>query len=126
MAINTELLNRTLRYIARHPAQWDQENWRSCFAGHAAVLAGGIWLLETDTDADMAELALLPTSDEIERGVDRIFNPAPGVYVSGVHVGDRAQELLGLNQAQRLRLFYTRNNLNDLRDVVAGLCKEAA
>lgn len=35
-----ELLERTMSFIEDNPNKWDQQSWRSCFAGRAATLLG--------------------------------------------------------------------------------------
>ncbi len=38
--MDLELMDRALDYIGAHPDEWDQENWRTCLAGHMARLSG--------------------------------------------------------------------------------------
>jgi len=127
VTVNADLLKRTLTHIETHPDTWNQAEYRCrtglCFAGWAAVLAGGVWL-STDPDGVDRDV-LVATDEEIARG-DAI--PVWDAYDDkrmGVPAHDRAQRLLGLTGEQALRLFAGSNTIHDLRRIVAELCGEA-
>src|SRR5690606_2757920 len=70
VTVNADLLKRTLTHIETHPDTWNQAEYRCrtglCFAGWAAVLAGGVWL-STDPDGVDRDV-LVATDEEIARG----------------------------------------------------------
>lgn len=39
---NAKLAYKVLDYIDAHPTEWDQQRWRTCFAGLTVKLAGGV------------------------------------------------------------------------------------
>jgi len=51
-----ELAYATLDYIKSHPEEWEQTEWRCesgmCFAGHAAILGGAVWVKQNLNDTD--------------------------------------------------------------------------
>lgn len=61
--VNTDLLERTMLHILDKPGEWLQSSWRCesgmCFAGWAATLAGGQWLLTPDQVAQWEHTRLL-------------------------------------------------------------------
>ncbi|WP_084963294.1 hypothetical protein [Thermoactinospora rubra] len=127
--VNTTLLRQTLAHILRHPEGWRQSTWRcgttACFAGWAAILAGGRWLLEVD-DGTPAALYLVAAEEEIREGL-ALEHVLPGGDIGrGVFVADRAQRVLGLTADQRTRLFASTNDLSRLHVIVSQLCEEAA
>lgn len=109
---NVDLLRRTLAYIEEHPKEWKQDTWRcgttACFAGHAAMLDGGMW-------ASSGSSALVARPDDLP---SRIYTFG-GMDL--VPVEDRAQRVLGLTDEQAFDLFRGSNSLNDLRRIVAEL-----
>lgn len=110
MSVNVDLLRRTLAHIEQHPEEWDQGTWRcgtaACFAGHAAILAGGRW----STDS------LLPYATA------NVVSPDGSVRF----VAEFAEEQLGLTDGQWGQLFHFENTLDDLRRIVGELCDGAA
>lgn len=109
MPVNVPLLRKTLEHIEAHPGEWDQENYRcgsaACFAGHAALLAGGEWDRPNE-----------PLDDYLAPSSDRPFETAD----------ERAVSVLGLEQWQADRLFDGGNSLDDLRRIVAELSEDAS
>lgn len=122
---NVPLLKRTLAHIKANPSGWNQDNWRCgtgmCFAGRAAILAGGTWyspdpdergiyeglpvavLMLADGDDDPEDVAVLPNGTRV------------------VHVRDRAQRILGLTYDDAEELFAASNMLWNLETIVATL-----
>jgi hypothetical protein len=111
---NVELLKRTLAHIEAHPGEWDQKYYRcgtgTCFAGHAALLAGGQWAFESDHDEHMV-------ADDAD---DPMY-----VFDGEIHVSNRAERVLGLASPQADELFESYNSLDDLRRIIARLCESA-
>ena len=115
-ALNVDLLDRTLAYIEAHPDEHDQGTWRCgtamCFAGHAAVLDGGVWAGPEHDELvamreDPAEVRRLSSIGEV------------------VHVEDRARRVLGLTGEEAYALFYRAATLDDVRAGVAAIRKRA-
>lgn len=115
--INAPLLRKTLEHIEHHPEEWKQDRWRCgsgmCFAGHAATIAGGRFLADTDL--------LVAEDDDPPEDVGQFCNGHRCVAV-----GDRAERVLGLTFDDRDRLFDSANTLDDLRCIVGELCERAA
>ncbi|MEV1245177.1 hypothetical protein [Nonomuraea sp. NPDC049750] len=124
--INADLLLETLTFIDRNRTDWHQGFWRCCFAGHAAILAGGRWAIP-DPDHTLARL-LKPVPDD--RRQDVLVYGAPdgwdGPPLHGVSVRTRAVRLIGLDELQARRLFDATNTLPRLYTIVSDLCEEAA
>ena len=122
--INVELLWVTLNHIKRNPDTWDQESWRcgssACFAGHAALQAGGRWL---DKD-DMFSPWVVVDNDKIEFP-DELLRLNTLTMEKGVDAPIFAAEVLGLNQAEARNLFHFRNALADLERIVLDLTEKA-
>lgn len=117
---NVELLKRTLAHIEAHPKTWEQDRYRCgtgmCFAGWAATLAGGRWVIEDLTDP--------PPSDEAEY---MVAEPEEGGEAYGkVWAPERARRVLGLTHLQASRLFAGQNHIDDLRRLVGELCEETS
>lgn len=110
---NVALLRQTLAYIEAHPEEWNQAHWHcgtaACFAGRAALLAGGNWV--NDKSSCVVVAPDDPPSD--------VFMVRGGE--GHVLVEDRAKRVLGLTEEQADRLFAGGNNLDDLRSRVAEL-----
>jgi len=102
----------TLDHIEAHPRSWHQGEWRCrsgmCFAGHAAVLAGGRWADVLGTVHDTMMLA----EDGDLAGVRRV----DGTPV--VAVGRRAARLLGIDGETAGDIFHADNTFDDLREKV--------
>ena len=108
---NTDLLNRTLTAIENDPDDWDQENWRKCFAGKACDQAGGQWMTDDPQESEL----VLTDSD-----------PAWCTERGSTFAGTRAYRVLGLDPtdsdpAGARGLFVGNNTLDDLRRIVAEL-----
>lgn len=103
---NTDLLHRTLAAIEANPDDWNQGDWRKCFAGKAAELAGGQWV-----DATGNELVLEREDPDWCRDLGETFS------------GTRAYRVLGLRDADEgtRGLFVSTNTLDDLRRIVGEL-----
>jgi hypothetical protein len=124
---NIELLEETYRFIEANPQHWNQRSWRCktgmCFAGWAAELAGGEWLLDArkaftyDSDTvDMAGDYLVPAEGDVKRYKRTLV--VEGETLEGTHVEDRAARVLGLNYEESEALFDGSNDLEDLRRVI--------
>lgn len=119
--MNTDLLVKTLHHIDANRTDWQQGSWRTCFAGHAAVLAGGEWAFP-DSWA-------LKAVDDDKPGDVFVYGPEDGCDVGpvrGVVARDRATRVLGLSASQAHRLFHCGNDLHRLHVIVSELCSEAA
>lgn len=123
MTVNKELLVATLHHIEENPEEWEQSTWRCssgmCFAGTAAVLAGGRWTNTTANDGvDDGDNLLWSSPDE------------PGAAEQDGHwiieVDRRACNILGLPYADTVLepLFDPTNKLPDLRRIVGELVAE--
>lgn len=122
---NVGLLDRTLAVIREEAAkpdhgQWKQGEWRCgsgmCFAGWAAQLGGGVWLLEVLKDDDA-------------RSIDILLKAEPGEetrFDGTVHIQDRARRILGLTIGEAENLFNGTNDLADIEDAIAGIKVRAA
>jgi len=120
---NAPELRRVLAHIetlpiAEGPDSWDQEDYRCktgmCFAGHTAVLNGGIW---AEPERFTSWLVAVPTDDP------RYVYQRDGRSV--IKAAARAQQILGLDGVSASWLFEAGNTLDDLRRIVAELCEQA-
>lgn len=145
--INGKLLLETLAYIETHPEEWNQEQWRCqtgmCFAGHAALTAGGARPLVPLTK-ELKKIIDKPWTDRSIEERDKVdeFNdfadfvrPEPGGdeplhpldlrgrTVKAVTIQDRARTLLGGNAVRRsgYNLFSGRNRLPSIRTHVRNV-----
>lgn len=122
--INTGLLTSTLTHIDRNRREWYQSDWRTCYAGHAVILAGGHWAV---ADPDHAlHYVLTPEDDDLTNDV-RVFDAADGWDGEPLHavtVQARARRVLGLTVEQGVRLFTASNDLPRLYAIVSELCAE--
>ncbi len=88
--INIPLLVETLSHIEYFPETWEQSDWRAlvydyqtssynlqnktrcganmCFAGHAAMVAGGKWLLDKKRLEDLQKIKMLNDTDGMVMG----------------------------------------------------------
>jgi hypothetical protein len=96
---NDELLDATLAWVEEHPDEWDQNDWHTCFAAHAALLAGGRWAGPNPSVYNQME-------------------EENGVFV---HVRERAMRVLGLTARQADFLFIHATDLDDVRGVIANI-----
>jgi hypothetical protein len=114
---------KVLDHIAKHPGDWNQGDWRCdsgmCFAGWAAQLAGGKWVMAADA-IGQPELLHANKSDDPEdirhtarRGFDEPL--LAGEFVSA---RARAQRLLGLTDYEAGFLFAGTNTMPTLRRLV--------
>lgn len=135
--LNKSLLRDTLdvvqqEYVRREldePSRWTQAEWRlpefvrvedgepdrcgsaMCFAGWAAQLDGGHWLLEKEADRRVFPWAsndlLLAAADDPADRVIRVLQHLPygQTEVFATSARDRAMRLLGLTQLEADRLF---------------------
>lgn len=125
MTINTELLTSTLTHIDRNRDDWYQGNWRSCFAGHAVILAGGKWATHS---VHPLYFMLTPEDDDRTKDV-QTYGAADGwdgEPLQAVTVRARAKRVLGLTDEQAIRLFSAANTLPRLYTIVSELCGEEA
>lgn len=115
MAVNVELLQKTLAHIEAHPKLWDQTWWRTervgcgtayCFAGWAAMLSGAAFVrLE---DRTLSNEFVIPAG-----GGDSIW------------IQTYAGQALGISSDKAMDLFNGDNTLADLRRIVGELVAEA-
>lgn len=96
----------TLAYIRAHPDEWDQESWRCgtgmCYAGTAAMLAGGTFPFPADALGVFADLVDTPDGRRRE-------------------ISDWAAQVLGLDWESKAVLFDPGNTLGDLTHIVARI-----
>jgi len=106
MAVNVELLQKTLDAIKANPQHWDQSRWHCgtshCFAGLAQLIHYG--------------LPINTREDQLEND-DRFFNHDD--WNAGYTVG----ELLGLEEDDAQELFAGWNSLERLEALVSTLIK---
>lgn len=103
---NKKLLCETMKYIETHPEKWVQWSYRCgtsmCFAGWAAVLAGGKWSNPVgECDTRMKRQGAWP-EEEVE---------------------ERAMRVLGLTEEEAAILFDGSNSKTDLQGFVKNLCE---
>jgi hypothetical protein len=105
-----------MEYIETHPDEWVQRSYRcgtaACFAGHAALLAGGEW--ETPAEDEGAH-RMVAVSDDPER---RAWDGRT------IHVVFRAERVLGISRSVSEELFRGTNTLDDLRRIVGEIIAE--
>ncbi|MDX3109570.1 hypothetical protein [Nonomuraea angiospora] len=125
MTINTTLLLGTLQHIDIHRDDWTQGCWRTCFAGHAVILAGGKWAVD-DPDHPL-HYVLVPEDDDLAKdvGTYTAADGWDGEPLQAVTAQARAKRVLGLDDDQAFRLFDSRNDLPRLYTIVSQLCEEA-
>ena len=106
MAVNVELLQKTLDTIKANPDHWRQSTWHCgtshCFAGFAELIAKGLPI-------DIHE-------DEL-RSREDFFSP----YDSDWNTSAHATELLDISDDDAELLFAGYNTLADLERLVARL-----
>jgi hypothetical protein len=119
--INAELLLTTLEHIDANRSQWDQGDWRTCFAAHACLLAGGRWAIPEATRPELAMLLKPARGDR--RNVVTV--EVDGCEVRGTPVSVRARRVLGLTDGQASRLFRASNDLHTLFFLVSELVEQA-
>ena len=130
---NIELLETTYSFIEQNPKHWNQGAWRCksgmCFAGWAAELTGGKWLVDVDVhkndpDAFYAVEDYLVTVDEDgDLGVRTLS--VGNEWVKGTHVQDRARRVLRLGWEDAEDLFEGTNDLASIRDVIDRIKERA-
>lgn len=127
MTPNVDLLEKTYAYIEANPQHWNQGTWRCktgmCFAGWAASLAGGEWVVETNEGRHnlaggfyAAEDYLVPEPGDEERDIRTIYLDSKTLRAT--HVQDRARRLLGLEHDEAEALFSGDNDLDNIRDEI--------
>lgn len=106
MAVNVELLQKTLDTIKANPQHWNQVVWHCgtshCFAGFAELIDKG---LPIDT-----------SKDEL-RDIPGFFSPYHSEWNTSAH----AAELLGISDYDAENLFASYNTLRTLEEMVAEL-----
>jgi hypothetical protein len=120
--LNVDLLDRTLAHIEANPQEWDQRDWRCgtrmCFAGHAALLSGGVFPFSADDRGYVGDDDHAPPKQYAVQLPDGSMQ----------HVEDCAIGALGLTADEADHLFddtylfegWTRDwKLDDLRGAVA-------
>lgn len=121
MALNTDLLKRTLAYILENPEKWDQKHWATkvtgtcttafCFAGTAlhlnhpgSMLVGG-WPIGVDGDRFATDTMEVPGLGDVD-------------------IEETAAEELGLSDDQNEYLFDSENTLPQILRMVAELLED--
>lgn len=121
--LNVALLKKTLETIELDQIHWDQNQWRAsddecgttmCFAGWAALLAGGTWYLPQPVEGTDRRLNDLLIAEDGE-GDLLIAYPT---QVRCVSARDRAQRVLGLDEVEAGDLFSAEMGLEELEDYV--------
>lgn len=108
MAVNVELLQKTLDAIKANPKHWNQKSWHCgtshCFAGFAELIANG---LPVKTSFD--EIKKLKTTRKL----------AMSTFIE-------AERLLGISDEDSDVLFYGYNTLPQLERMVAYLIEHGS
>lgn len=123
MPVNVKLMQRTMRYIERHPKEWDQRTFVSecgttaCFAGRACALDGGVWL---DTDRMVLEV----NGDDKRKDVSLDYYHSSCGPVIEPYV--RAKRILGLTGREADSIFFDMTSSpSKLRKKVDAICAKA-
>lgn len=114
---NAQALRDTLEHIKTHPEEWDQSNYRRCFAGITARLAGGVW------SGDDFNTFLRAAPDDPP---EHLLHTGQPWQQNEVLVRERAARLLGLTDWEAMGLFWGYNDLDDLQRQVDNLTGSAA
>lgn len=125
MSLNIWLLRETLAAIEAHPEQHHQGDFRCrsgmCFAGWAAQLAGGVWLVEEPVDpGELAYRDVDLLKAELDDGDDAHWNGAHSVVSASL----RARRVLGLTGLQADLLFNGLNTVEQLRELVDEFARD--
>ena len=115
MAVNVELLERTLATIKANPEHWYQKNWHCnsshCFAGFAELLSFGLPIY--------LNVAALKEDK-------RLYEPVNCRVGFNWFTKGNATEALGLTEEDATLLFAGGNLLEDLESVVNLLIKDGS
>ena len=114
MAVNVELLQKTLDAIKANPQHWDQTKWHCntshCFAGFAELISNN---MPIDTDSEVLES---------DANFADMYTTISGGYAQTVWLAqDNARDLLGISVDDAGILFAGYNSLSDLEDMVQHL-----
>ena len=123
MPKNIKLLQDTLAFIQANPDKHSQGDWvdpateacetTMCFAGHAAILAGGTF--DRDIFGELWEWNVDQETGQHVRAEDDWDDGLPdGV----VHVADFAQRKLGLTRDERAYLFAGNRSRGEIEEAV--------
>jgi len=110
MAVNVELLEKTLETIKANPEHWNQKNWHCgsshCFAGFAELLSFG-----------------LPINSEVDtlKEDKRLYEPVNRRVGFNWFTKGNATEALGLTEEDATLLFAGGNLLEELESMVKHL-----
>lgn len=124
---DAEMLHRTMDRVLAHPEEHEQGAWRCktgcCFAGHAALEAGGVWLTDVygrGVDWDHRAYMIAVPEDKLRHTELVRVAREDGVVeeVRAIHVSARAGRVLGLDYHQRTRLFAGNNTPEMLKDLI--------
>lgn len=126
---NIELAREVLAYIGEHPETHKQASYRCstgmCFAGWAAQLAGGKWLVPpTHTKFDESGMIcylFLEEDDPQDHIVHLEDVPGHDQPVAAVDVDDRAVRILDITEGQSAQLFDSWNTLESLTAMIDRL-----
>lgn len=121
---NVELLQATMRYVEEHPAEHNQEHWRTecgtafCYAGHAALLAGAT-RPTFGTGWDLHWAVNVVTLESADQTADEM-------RVSGsLHIDEFAASQLGITMHEADALFDGYRTVAGLHALVNALCDGA-
>ena len=108
MAVNVELLQKTLDTIKANPQHWNQKFWHCgtshCFAGFAELIANNLPI-----EMSFEQLQTLKLNGKLERST-----------------GSCAEKLLGISYDDSDTLFYGHNTLEMLERMVAHLIEHGS
>lgn len=135
---NVKLLKDTLDWIKFNPKTHDQGNWghydeeacetTMCFAGHAAILAGGtfnkdIYREEDEWHVDKETGKHVETQYREYDDDNDTWDYDDSDLVDGiVHVADFAARVLGLSDDERTYLFSGSRSLAEIEEAVEKFC----
>lgn len=117
--LNLKLLIGVYRDFQADPFSFGYD-WRECFAGHAAVKAGGEWL--KPATSGYGSSLLKPTGDNDPDAKTWLTNNG----TVAVACGDRGQRVLGLTKAEADALFISvdPNRGDDYRTVIEKILQD--
>ena len=118
---NIELLKKTLQLVETHEkdGQWNQKHYRCqsgmCFAGWAVVAAGAEFASNNLYDSDFTRVKI---TDELRSRFPGLNEWEATGYIP---IADFAKIALGLDCTEQSDIFFSENQIEDLRDFVKAL-----
>lgn len=138
VGFNADLADEVIAVIEAMPERWDQEAWAMskkcpdpekdileegwscetgmCFAGWAVAIGHELEWIDTDSRIYPGCFAIPAGEAEIPS-----LMPARESYVQGMTIAQAATYLLGITEYEADRLFYSGNNLEDIKQRVERL-----